>query len=86
VPLSILASVTVWPIDRPKAKAQTVARPGLNVLRRHARRSHETFRYAALFSELKLSLIGSAVSVATFCACWVKSFACAVNVSNWLRI
>jgi hypothetical protein len=86
VPLSILASVPLWLVARSKAKAQAVARPGFNVLRRHTRRSHEKFRYAALFSELKLSLIGSAVSVATFCACWVKSFACAVNVSNWLRI
>ena len=47
--------------------------------------STDAWRQAALLIELMLTLIGSAVSVATFCACSDSSLACVMKASNCLR-
>ena len=78
--------------ESPQYKKSPGARPGPAVVRqsvsvRDASRMTPQSAQAAFFNALlKLSLIGSAVSVATFWACSESSLACAVMVSNCLRI
>ncbi len=68
-----------------KAKARARARASLT--RAAANAAHDVAGQAALPNTLvKLSLIGAAVSVATFCASSLRSLTCAVMVSNCLRI
>ena len=63
---------------------QTKARAFLPGLRTHYLHT-DAWRQAALLNELMLTLIGSAVSVATFCACSANSLACVMKASNCLR-
>jgi hypothetical protein len=60
--------------------------PGISARASHPlSQSADAQHQAALLNELMLTLIGSAVSVATFCACSDSSLACVMKASNCLR-
>jgi hypothetical protein len=60
--------------------------PGISARASHPlSQSADARHQAALLNELMLTLIGSAVSVATFCACSDSSLACVMKASNCLR-
>lgn len=77
--------------DRPCPDARKPKPAGLGLLLGCRRNTDPAGRrgvgQAAFLSALvKLSFIGSTVSVATFCADSARSLACAVSVSNCLRM
>src|SRR6476646_5455801 len=73
---------SVWQAARAGAKSPGAGRPGFKKLQIERAAAVQA---AFLKAVVRPSFIGSAVSAATFCACWVRSLACAVKTSNCLR-
>jgi len=80
-------------IDQPCPNAQKPRPAGLGLLLgcwwsavSTDRRGQPGGQAAFLSALVKLSFIGSTVSVATFCAVSARSLACTVNASNCLRM